>query len=74
MLIHGVGKNGRGEIRHGHCIVRDHRDRVATMIWDAPSMELLRALSTNPKDQAADHAAAAAESVHSSPAEGSETA
>ncbi|MEY9839513.1 ATP-binding protein [Streptacidiphilus sp. EB103A] len=57
-LIHGVGKTGSGEIRHGHCIVRDHRDRVATMQWDAPSEELLHALSTNPKDQAADHQAA----------------
>ena len=63
-LIHGVGKTGSGEIRHGHCIVRDHRDRVATMQWDAPSAELLRALSTNPKDQAADYEADAA-AVHS---------
>ena len=72
-LIHGVGKNGRGEIRHGHCIVRDHRDRVATMIWDAPAMELLRALSTNPKDQAADRAQAA-DVVHSPTGEDSEAA
>ncbi|MEU6331575.1 ATP-binding protein [Streptomyces sp. NPDC047049] len=53
-LIHGVGKTARGVIRHGHCIVRDRFDRVATMQWDAPSWELLRALSTNPKDQAED--------------------
>ncbi|MER0477027.1 ATP-binding protein [Streptomyces sp. Edi2] len=56
-LIHGVGKTAHGEIRHGHCIVRDRRDRVATMQVDAPSAELLRALSTNPKDQAEDHEA-----------------
>ncbi|WP_431983847.1 ATP-binding protein [Streptomyces qinglanensis] len=53
-LIRGVSKTARGVIRHGHCIVRDCFDRVATMQWDAPSWELLRALSTNPKDQAAD--------------------
>ncbi|MFH0246367.1 ATP-binding protein [Streptomyces sp. HK10] len=53
-LIHGVGKTARGVIRHGHCIIRDRFDRVATMQWDAPSAELLRALSTNPKDQAED--------------------
>ncbi|MGW7463753.1 ATP-binding protein [Streptomyces xantholiticus] len=53
-LIHGIGKTARGVIRHGHCIVRDRSDRVATMQWDAPSAELLRALSTNPKDQAED--------------------
>ncbi|MFD3422034.1 ATP-binding protein [Streptomyces decoyicus] len=53
-LIHGVGKTARGVIRHGHCIVRDRFDRVATMQWDAPSWEMLRALSTNPKDQAED--------------------
>ncbi|MER6123321.1 ATP-binding protein [Streptomyces sp. NPDC001795] len=86
-LIHGVGKDAHGNIRHGHCIIRDRRDRVATMQWDAPSYELLRALSTNPKDQAADHAEAEdaalyeepvgaqdADSVHSPTAEGSEAA
>ncbi|MEJ8654794.1 ATP-binding protein [Streptomyces sp. MS1.AVA.3] len=54
-LIHSVGKFANGTIRHGHCIARDRRDRVATMQWDAPSAELLRALSTNPRDQAEDH-------------------
>ncbi|MFJ3182428.1 ATP-binding protein [Streptomyces sp. NPDC086796] len=82
-LLHGVGKDLRGDIRHGHCIVRDRRDRVATMQWDMPSSELRDALSTNPKDQAAAHEAAlkdaeAAEefagSVHTPPQEGSEAA
>ncbi|MDX3694907.1 ATP-binding protein [Streptomyces europaeiscabiei] len=83
-LIHGVGKDARGSIRHGHCIIRDRRDRVATMQWDAPSYELLRALSTNPKDQAEDFgtteaaastpagAEADANSVHNEGEEGSE--
>lgn len=62
-LIHGVGKDTHGEIRHGHCIIRDRRDRVATMQWDAPSYEPLRALSTNPKDQAADHEDAVADAM-----------
>ncbi|MEV1040459.1 ATP-binding protein [Streptomyces sp. NPDC050204] len=53
-LIHGIGKTPRGQIRHGHCIIRDRFDRVATMQWDAPSAELQQALSTNPKDQAND--------------------
>lgn len=83
-LIHGVGKDARGSIRHGHCIIRDRRDRVATMQWDAPSYELLRALSTNPKDQAEDFgtaevsepadAGADANSVHNEGEEGSEAA
>jgi hypothetical protein len=85
-LIHGVGKDARGSIRHGHCIIRDRRDRVATMQWDAPSYQLLRALSTNPKDQAEDFGtaeAAASEpdgaepdanSVHNEGEEGSEAA
>ncbi|MFJ4679158.1 ATP-binding protein [Kitasatospora sp. NPDC088783] len=51
-IIHDVGKTPKGEIRHGHCVVRDRRDRVATMQWYAPSAELLNLLSTNPKDQA----------------------
>ncbi|WP_372412596.1 ATP-binding protein [Streptomyces luteireticuli] len=51
-LIHGVGKDIRGEIKHGHCIIRDRRDRVATMQFDAPTAEVFRLLSTNPKDQA----------------------
>ncbi|MFJ4700544.1 ATP-binding protein [Streptomyces sp. NPDC088768] len=87
-LIHSVGKNAHGDIRPGHCIVRDRRDRVATMQWDAPSYELLRALSTNPKDQGQDHedapndtagrgeppGAASANSLHNPPPEGSEAA
>ncbi|MCX4826570.1 ATP-binding protein [Streptomyces sp. NBC_01142] len=87
-LIHGVGKDAHGDIRHGHCIVRDRRDRVATMQWDAPSYELLRALSTNPRDQAEDRETAlqdampqdeftgaeSADSVHNPPEEGSEAA
>lgn len=82
-LLHGVGKDAHGDIRHGHCIVRDRRDRVATMQWDMPSLELRDALSTNPKDQAAAHEAALkdaesveefADSVHTPPQEGSEAA
>ncbi|MFJ1742488.1 ATP-binding protein [Streptomyces microflavus] len=51
-LLHGIGKSGHGKVRHGHCVIRDRSDRVATMLWDIPSAELLQALSTNPKDQA----------------------
>ncbi|MFK0142547.1 ATP-binding protein [Streptomyces murinus] len=65
-LLHGVGKDPHGDIRHGHCIVRDRRDRVATMQWDMPSRELRDALSTNPKDQAAGLRTAPA---HESPAD-----
>jgi hypothetical protein len=72
-LIHGVGKDARGSIRHGHCIIRDRRDRVATMQWDAPSYELLRALSTNPKDQAEDFGTAAAAASEPADAEADET-
>lgn len=54
-LIRGVGKNAHGDIRHGHCIVRDRRDRVATMQWDAADAHVLHLLSTNPKDQATAH-------------------
>ncbi|MEU5425774.1 ATP-binding protein [Streptomyces olivoreticuli] len=54
-LIRGVGKNPQGDIRHGHCIIRDRRDRVATMVWDAADGYVLHLLSTNPKDQAAHH-------------------
>ncbi|MFI8932435.1 ATP-binding protein [Streptomyces sp. NPDC053474] len=55
-LIYDSGKSEDGSVRHGHCIVRDRFDKVATMQWDAPSAELLRALSTSPKDQAEDAA------------------
>ncbi|MFI0742474.1 ATP-binding protein [Streptomyces sp. NPDC021100] len=54
-LIRGVGKTPQGDIRHGHCIIRDRRDRVATMQWDAADGYVLHLLSTNPKDQAAHH-------------------
>ncbi|MEV6681243.1 ATP-binding protein [Streptomyces erythrochromogenes] len=56
-LLRTVGKDAKGEIVHGHCVVRDRRDRVATMQWDVPDEELLRLLSTNPKDQADQHEA-----------------
>ncbi|MEU5900345.1 ATP-binding protein [Streptomyces venezuelae] len=53
-LIQRISKSLRGDLRHGHCIIRDRFDRTATMQHDAPTEELLRAMSTNPKDQAAD--------------------
>ncbi|WP_199550304.1 ATP-binding protein [Streptomyces sp. N35] len=49
-LIHGLGKSGDGSVRHGHCIIRDHQDRLATLQFDAPHTDLLRLLSTNAKD------------------------
>ncbi|MEU8516348.1 ATP-binding protein [Kitasatospora sp. NPDC048722] len=48
-LIRSVGLHADGEIRHGHCIVRDRRDQAATVQWDIPSWELKQLLDTSPK-------------------------
>ncbi|WP_331720121.1 ATP-binding protein (plasmid) [Streptomyces sp. NBC_01136] len=48
-LIHSVGLLPDGDIRHGHCVIRDHRFRCATVQWDVPSLELLDFLDTSPK-------------------------
>ncbi|MFF8262058.1 ATP-binding protein [Streptomyces virginiae] len=55
-LIRSVGLLPDGEIRHGHCIIRDRRFNCATVQWDVPSLELLELLDTSPKAarQAAD--------------------
>ncbi|MFB7808754.1 ATP-binding protein [Streptomyces virginiae] len=55
-LIRSVGLLPDGEIRHGHCIIRDRRFNCATVQWDVPSLELLELLDTSPKParQAAD--------------------
>lgn len=54
-LIRDVGMSGDPEhpIRHGHCIMRDHMERTATVQWDAPDAETLAELSTNPDATAA---------------------
>ncbi|WP_434976023.1 ATP-binding protein [Streptomyces hydrogenans] len=48
-LIQSVGLLPDGEIRHGHCIVRDRRFAAATVQFDVPSAELLDLLDTSPK-------------------------
>ncbi|MFF2548371.1 ATP-binding protein [Kitasatospora sp. NPDC058063] len=53
-LIRSVGLLPDGEIRHGHCIIRDRRDQAATVQWDIPSWELRQWLDTSPKATAGD--------------------
>ncbi|MCT9093904.1 ATP-binding protein [Streptomyces sp. ASQP_92] len=55
-LIQSVGLLPDGEIRHGHCVIRDRRFSCATVQWDVPSDELLQLLDTSPKaaDQSAE--------------------
>ncbi|MFK0296628.1 ATP-binding protein [Streptomyces sp. NPDC090442] len=48
-LIQSVGLLSDGDIRHGHCIIRDRRFACATVQWDVPSAELLTLLDTSPK-------------------------
>ncbi|MBQ0891325.1 ATP-binding protein [Streptomyces sp. RM72] len=56
-LIQSIGLNPDGEIRHGHCIVRDRRFNSATAQWDIPTVELLQLLDTTPRADPVDHAA-----------------
>ncbi|MFF4392938.1 ATP-binding protein [Streptomyces sp. NPDC001552] len=64
-LIRSVGLLPDGEIRHGHCIIRDRRFSCATVQWDVPSRELLELLDTSPKatNQDQDQVAADLEKV-----------
>ncbi|MDJ0345558.1 ATP-binding protein [Streptomyces sp. H10-C2] len=48
-LIQSVGILSDGDIRHGHCIIRDRRFSCATVQWDVPSDELLKLLDTTPR-------------------------
>lgn len=50
-LVRAIGFDEKGEIRHGHCIVRDRRNQSATVQIDVPTAELLELLDTSPKSQ-----------------------
>ncbi|MEV7418979.1 ATP-binding protein [Streptomyces sp. NPDC089919] len=51
-LIHSIGLQADGEIRHGHSIVRDRRFAAATVQWDIPSTTLHHLLDTSPRTTA----------------------
>lgn len=53
-LIQSIGVTRDGEIRHGHCIHLDWRERSATIQWDIPSLELMQMLDTTPRSDDAD--------------------
>ncbi|EST17978.1 hypothetical protein M877_39925 (plasmid) [Streptomyces niveus NCIMB 11891] len=65
-LIQSVGLLPDGDIRHGHCVIRDRRFSCATVQWDVPSDELLQLLDTSPKaaDQSADDGPVSMEKVN----------
>lgn len=48
-LIRDIGFDEKGDVRHGHCIVRDRKNRAATVQIDVPTAELLELLDTSPK-------------------------
>ncbi|GAA3015263.1 ATP-binding protein [Streptomyces fulvorobeus] len=48
-LIRSIGIAPSGEIRHGHCIIRDRRFGAATVQIDIPTSELLDLLDTSPR-------------------------
>ena len=49
-LIRWISTLQNGEIRHGHCIMRDWRHRAAAMQWDFPNARIMDLLSTTPDD------------------------
>lgn len=52
-LIRGLATGESADsIRHGHCVMRDHRDQVATVQIDFPSAQVKTDLSTTPDEQA----------------------
>ncbi|MFE2857375.1 ATP-binding protein [Streptomyces lavendulae] len=52
-LIHSLGIGSGEQVHRGHCIVRDHRDRVAGVQIDLPTDDLRQLLSTSPEASAA---------------------
>lgn len=49
-LIRWISTLQNGEIRHGHCIMRDWRHRAAAMQWDFPNERVRQLLSTTPDE------------------------
>lgn len=49
-LIRWISTWPTGEIRHGHCIMRDWRHRAAAIQWDYPSARIRELLSTTPPE------------------------
>jgi AAA-like domain len=50
-LIRAVGLDHNKEIRKGHPLVRDRRDRIATVQIDLPAQAVIDALSTTPASE-----------------------
>ncbi|HZX06280.1 ATP-binding protein [Kribbella sp.] len=60
-LVRGINTAANGKsIRHGHCIMRDRWDEVATVQIDIPSQQVAALLRTTPESE---HAGEAAEPV-----------
>ncbi|MEU8779918.1 ATP-binding protein [Streptomyces sp. NPDC048606] len=47
--LRDIGLEPDGEVRHGHCIIRDRRLRAAQVQWDIPTQEILDLLDTSPR-------------------------
>lgn len=47
-LISGINSNPDRSIRHGHCLMRDRHDEVATIQWEYPDAAIAEQLNTNP--------------------------
>lgn len=59
-LVRGINTAGNGKsIRHGHCIMRDRWDEVATVQVDIPSQRVADLLRTTPTSEHANTPAAA---------------
>jgi hypothetical protein len=60
-LVRGINTAANGKsIRHGHCIMRDRWDEVATVQIDIPSQQVAALLRTTPESE---HATAAAPAI-----------
>lgn len=55
-LIRRINRRAGGGIRHGHCLMRDHDDKVATVQLDMPSPLVQSMLDTSARAAAARHA------------------
>lgn len=47
-MIRGINTNSDRSIRHGHCLMRDRHEEVATVQWEYPDARIASQLNTSP--------------------------
>lgn len=54
-LIRNINTNPDRSIRHGHCLMRDRNEEIATIQWEYPTARIAEQLNTNPDAGQGEH-------------------